>query len=149
MSLHGITTQKAKKVLTINSDTEVLQILEVNLKHANLEVFSAQSGEEALKKVHKEKPDIILLDPALPDIDGIELCQQLKEAESTHHIPVILIGAKNLRKGRIVKAINGADYSATESITDFKTNKVDENFIMELRQLADELQEHNDKVDSE
>ena len=36
--------------------------------------------------------------------------------------------------------INGADYSATESITDFKTNKVDENFIMELRQLADELQ---------
>ena len=44
--------------------------------------------------------------------------------------------------------INGADYSATESITDFKTNKVDENFIMELRQLADELQEHNDLVDS-
>lgn len=44
--------------------------------------------------------------------------------------------------------INGADYSATESITDFKTNKVDENFIMELRQLADELQEHNDKIDS-
>lgn len=60
------------------------------------------------------------------------------------------IGSAGGRPATIIElTINSADYSATESITDFKTNKVDENFIMELRQLADELQEHNDKLDSE
>tara|TARA_R100001244_G_scaffold5899_1_gene6997 strand:- start:444 stop:647 length:204 start_codon:yes stop_codon:yes gene_type:complete len=59
------------------------------------------------------------------------------------------IGSAGGRPASILElTVIGADYSATEDILNFKTDKVDENFIMELRQLADELQEHNDLVDS-
>ena len=59
------------------------------------------------------------------------------------------IGSSGGRPAIILElTVNGYDYRATEDILNFKTNKVDENFIMELRQLADELQEHNDLVDS-
>lgn len=109
-SFEGTTTQKAGKVLTVNSDHEVTHILEVNLTHANLEVISAQSGAEGLRKACTEKPDIILLDPALPDIDGIEICRQLKRSPKTSHIPVIFIGAKTPRKNRTVKDMEGADH---------------------------------------
>ena len=59
------------------------------------------------------------------------------------------IGSAGGRPAIILElTVNGHDYKATEDILNFKTNKVDEDFIMELRQLADELQEHNDLVDS-
>lgn len=59
------------------------------------------------------------------------------------------IGSFSGRAATIIElTINGADYSATEIITNFETNKVDENFILELRQLADAFQEHNDKIDN-
>ncbi len=105
MSLPRITTPKIGKVLTINRDLEITRILEVNLAHANLEVISADSGADALRKAHTEKPDVILLDPALPDMDGLEVCRRLKESQHSNHIPVILICAK---KGKY-KNITGMD----------------------------------------
>ncbi len=113
-NVHGITTQKAGKVLAVIGDPEVIRILEVNLTHANLEVVSTQDGAEALSKVNTEKPDIVIIDAALPDIDGSEICQQLKESPQTSHIPVILISAKNHRKSRTNKAVNGANHQITK-----------------------------------
>jgi diguanylate cyclase (GGDEF)-like protein len=104
------TAQKAGTVLVINSDPELLHILEVNLLHANLEVVSAQSGAEVLSKANAEKPDIIILDSILPDIDSTEVCQKLKDSPQTGHIPVIVIGTKNRGKGRAAKAVNGANH---------------------------------------
>jgi diguanylate cyclase (GGDEF)-like protein len=109
-----ITTQKVGKVLAINSDPEVLRILEVNLTHANLEVISAQNGAEALRRIDTEKPDVIILDPDLPDVDGIELCRQLKESPSTSHISTIIINSRTRRKNRTVKTGNGARHCITK-----------------------------------
>lgn len=59
------------------------------------------------------------------------------------------IGSSGGRPASILElTVIGYDYRATEDILDFKTNKVDEGFIMELRELANELQEHNDLVDN-
>ena len=99
MNLRRIAASKVKKVLIVNSDPEILNILEVNMKHANLEVLSARNGREALGKVNTDNPDVILIDNSLPDIEGVELCQKLR-TECTHHIPMILIGAKTQKKDR-------------------------------------------------
>jgi diguanylate cyclase (GGDEF)-like protein len=107
MNVRGATPPKAGKVLTINRDPEVIRILEVNLTHANLDVISADNGASALRKVHTEKPDVILLDPALPDMDGLEVCQRLKESQHSNHIPVILIGAKR-SKYKTIMAVDNA-----------------------------------------
>ncbi len=60
------------------------------------------------------------------------------------------IGSAGGRPASIIElTVKGTNIFFTEDVTEFKTNKVDENFIMELRQLADELQEHNELVDSQ
>lgn len=113
-SVHGISTRKAETILAVNSDPEVIRILEANLTHANLKVISAQSGAEALGKVYTDKPDIIIIDSDLPDIDGIEICQQLKESQHTSHIPVILISDKNQKKSATTKVLNDANHYITK-----------------------------------
>lgn len=112
--LRRTTTNRLGKVLAVNSDPEIAYILEVNFTHANFEVVTARNGREALNKIHREKPDIIVLDTALSDIDGIELCRKLKESEDTRHIPVILISAKTEGSNKMVKAMSSADNYITK-----------------------------------
>jgi diguanylate cyclase (GGDEF)-like protein len=94
MIVHGITAQKAGKVLIINSDPEIIKILEFNLGYANLEVVSALSGTEALKKIRAEKVDIIIIDPSLPDVDAGEICRKIKELPQTSNTPTIIISSR-------------------------------------------------------
>jgi diguanylate cyclase (GGDEF)-like protein len=104
MIVRGTTAQKTGKVLIINSDPEITRILEVNLAHANLEVVSAQSGAEALQRIYNDKSDIIILDPALPDMEYDEIRRQIKESPDNSDIPIILISAKSKIKNRATKA---------------------------------------------
>ena len=104
-------TQLKKRVMTVDADPEMLQILEVNLTHANLKVIPAGNGAEALLKASTERPDIIILDAALPDVESAEICQQLKESQQTSHIPIIIIGIESLSRESKAKVIGLADHS--------------------------------------
>lgn len=104
-------TQLKKRVMAVDADTEVIQILEVNLTYANLEVIPAGNGAEALLKASTEKPDIIILDAALTDLDSAEICLQLKESQQTSHIPIIIIGIESLNKEAKAKVMGLADHS--------------------------------------
>lgn len=101
MVVRGVTTRKAGKVLIINSDPEIIHILGMNLVHANLEIVSAQSGSEALTKIQNDNTDIIILDPALPDMEGAEIYRRITEVSQINHTPVIIISAKLPRIARI------------------------------------------------
>ncbi|OGO31587.1 MAG: hypothetical protein A2Z29_02865 [Chloroflexi bacterium RBG_16_56_11] len=103
-----ILSQGAGKVLDV-CDAELSDILRTNLTQANIEVISARKGAEALKKARAEKPDIILLDTTLPDIDGIEFSRQLKDSPVTCQIPVIIIGTEAPPKGRATRPDTGMD----------------------------------------
>jgi len=103
--------QLKKRVMTVDADPEMLQILEVNLTHANLKVIPAGNGAEALLKASTERPDIIILDAALPDMESAEICQQLKESQQTSHIPIIIIGIESLSRESKAKVIGLADHS--------------------------------------
>jgi response regulator RpfG family c-di-GMP phosphodiesterase len=113
-SLHRSTSDRVGKVLAVNSDPEIINILEANLAHADLEVISTRSGHKALDEVYKKKPDIIIIDSELPDIDGFELCQKLKDSEFTYHIPVILITDKAHGNKKIGELLNAVNYYITK-----------------------------------
>ncbi len=81
------------------------------LERENMLVSTALSGQECLDKVKAELPDVILLDVMMPGMDGIEVCQRLKQSEESKSIPVIIISARSSKEGRLAGLESGAvDY---------------------------------------
>jgi len=79
------------KVLAVDDSQENLRFIQALLSVAGYEVVTASNGEEALDKVEKESPDLVLLDATIPKIDGFRVCALLKSREETRLIPVILV----------------------------------------------------------
>ncbi len=82
-----------KKVLVIDDERALAELLQVNLELEGFVVSKAFSGIEGLNKLPTEKPDIIMLDVRMPGLDGFEICQRLKTDPVTKDIPVILVSA--------------------------------------------------------
>ena len=83
------------KILAVDDNPINLKLLTRTLINSNYQIFTADSGSRALTLARQEKPDLILLDVILPDIDGYEVCRNLQDNEETKSIPVIFLSAKN------------------------------------------------------
>jgi DNA-binding response OmpR family regulator len=79
------------KVLVIDDEEDLLDIVTIRLQAAGYQVISARSGQEGLEKTHGEKPDLILLDVMMPGIDGFELLRRFKDDPEAKFIPVIML----------------------------------------------------------
>jgi len=86
----------AKKILVVDDEPEVVEILESRVKSGGYEVITASDGAEGLRKAYEEKPDLILLDILMPKIDGFDMCASLKENPNSANIPIIIITAAGL-----------------------------------------------------
>jgi len=84
-----------KRVLVVDDDRVIQQLLEVNLELEGYEVVgTASDGREALDKIAKLKPDLVILDIMMPKMDGMAVCRHLKADPETAKIPVILLSAR-------------------------------------------------------
>lgn len=83
------------KILAVDDNPINLKLLSKALVNSNYQILTADSGQEAFKLAVSEKPDIILLDVMMPEMDGYEVCKKLREREDTRYIPVIFLSAKN------------------------------------------------------
>ncbi len=83
-----------KKILVVDDERPIVRLVQVNLEHAGYEVVAAYDGKEALQKVEQEKPDLIILDVMMPQMDGFEVMQRLQADPKTRDIPVIMLTAK-------------------------------------------------------
>ena len=83
------------KLLIVDDEPFNVDYLEQELEDSNYEIVSAVNGQDALDKVQRESPDLILLDIMMPVMDGFEVLTRLKANISTHDIPVIVISAQN------------------------------------------------------
>lgn len=98
-------------VLAVDDKPQNLQFLGKLLSDSGYEVGMAQDGQQALNFVRKNEPDLILLDIMMPDMDGYEVCEEIKKDFSLCHIPIIFLTAKTDSKD-IVKGfdVGGIDY---------------------------------------
>jgi DNA-binding response OmpR family regulator len=87
-------TENARRVVYIEDEPEMVDLVRLILRRKHFEVFGAGGGREGLDTVRKILPDVILLDLMMPDMDGWEVYQQLKADEATRAIPVIVVTAK-------------------------------------------------------
>ena len=83
------------RIVYIEDDPEMIELVSLILKRRGLEVIGAHGGRKGLETARQEKPDLILLDLMMPDLDGWDVYQQLKADSDTDHIPVIIITAKS------------------------------------------------------
>lgn len=98
-----------KKVLVVDDEKDIVDILKYNLERDNeFEVFTAKDGKEALE-LAENNPDLILLDIMMPELNGFEVCKQLKNNPATSKIPVIFLTAKENEIDEILGLEIGAD----------------------------------------
>jgi len=81
----------AKKILIIEDDKFLRELIAKKLQKEGYEISEAVDGEEGIKKVKEEKPDLVLLDLILPGIDGFEVLSRAKEDPALSQIPVIIL----------------------------------------------------------
>ncbi len=87
-------------VLIVDGDPEVLRALDEQIVEQGYRVLVARGGEEALKRVESESPDIIILDLELPDIEGSEVILRLKADSSTVRIPILVLTGAHLTRSK-------------------------------------------------
>ena len=92
------------KVLLAEDEPDVQLIARLSLKRAGLEVVTVGNGLEVLERVGEERPDAILLDWMMPDMDGFETCRRLKADPATRQIPVIFLTAK-VQEAEVARAL--------------------------------------------
>jgi len=83
-----------KKILVIDDEPEMVEMLKMRLEASGYIVISASNGRQGLEIAQKEKPDLILLDIMMPEIDGFGVLSRLKNNAETGLIPVIMLTAK-------------------------------------------------------
>lgn len=101
----------AKKILVVDDEKPITDIIKFNLNKEGFDVVTAFDGEEALAKFKSENPDLILLDLMLPKIDGLEVSRQIRKSSNT---PIIIISAKDDEIDKIIGLELGADDYVTK-----------------------------------
>ena len=98
------------KILLVDDEPQMVDLISYSLQAEDFEVITAYNGEEALRKVESESPDLVVLDIMLPGIDGFEVCRQIRSHTT---IPVLMLTAK---KGEI-DIISGLELGADDYVT--------------------------------
>ena len=94
------------KILIVDDEPPIIEVLSYNLKRANFQVVVAWDGEQALALARREQPDLIILDLMLPKLDGIEVCRILRRERD---VPIIMLTARDEEVDRVVGLELGAD----------------------------------------
>jgi two-component system, OmpR family, alkaline phosphatase synthesis response regulator PhoP len=100
---------KKNKILVIEDDDNIVELISYNLEKESFTVFTALSGEKGIKLAKDKLPDLILLDLMLPEIDGLEVCRELKSDVKTRDIPIIMVTAKGEESDVVSGLEMGAD----------------------------------------
>ena len=135
-----------EKILVVDDFVQNVELLEELLITADYDVSTAYDGEEALKKAHEEKPDLILLDIMMPKMDGYEVCEAFRNADDTKDIPIIFVTAKTEVKDWTHAIFNmGANSYITKPINSKKlVEKVKS--VLKMKHSRDELRKTREKL---
>ena len=126
------------KILVVDDEPEAVELVEFNLKQAGFDVVTAADGNEALKKAKAGAPALIVLDLMIPEVDGLEVCKQLRRDEATSAIPIIMLTAKAAEVDRVVGLELGADDYVTKPFSPRELNLRIKKLLERTRTKAEE-----------
>ncbi|MFH1846298.1 MAG: response regulator transcription factor [Candidatus Omnitrophota bacterium] len=97
------------QILIVEDEKDIVEMIEYNLHKEGYKTSSVFNGQDGVSLAEKQAPDLMILDLMLPDIDGFEVCKQIKQHEKTANIPIIMLTAKSQESDKIVGLELGAD----------------------------------------
>jgi two-component system alkaline phosphatase synthesis response regulator PhoP len=100
-------------VLAVDDERDLLDLMGIHLTRAGCEVITAASGRDALETIRLRRPDLVLLDLMLPDIDGFAICEILRRQAATASLPIVIVSAWNTDDSRHL----GLDLGALDFVT--------------------------------
>lgn len=106
-----------RKILVVDDNSELLELLRLGLKDAGFSVATAANGVEALHQARDIRPDLLVLDLVLPELDGFAVCEALKRDAETAAIPIIVITGLSSEFTRYAGLEAGADAYVTKPVT--------------------------------
>lgn len=142
-----------ERILIIDDELNIVELLKYNLEAVGYKVFYALTGKDGLDLSIQKKPDIILLDIMLPEMDGFDVCKEIKKNKDTENIAIIMLTAKSEEFDKILGLEIGADDYITKpfSIRELQARikavlrrnyKKDTNKIVSIGELTIDFNKH-------
>lgn len=103
-----------RKILVVDDEAVLVETIAYNLEQAGYQVTTAADGASALQAAHRETPDLIILDIMLPEMDGLEVCRQLRRESNTSTTPIMMLTARSDEIDKVVGLEVGADDYVTK-----------------------------------
>ena len=104
----------AKKILIIEDEKDIAELIRHYLEKDKFETLLALDGEKGLELIRRQNPDVVILDLMLPKIDGIEVCKRIRSDSKVSGVPIIMLTAKGDESDRIIGLELGADDYVTK-----------------------------------
>ena len=108
------------RILVVEDSPTQLKLTTAALQGQQHEILTAMDGEEALRKVLADKPDLVVLDVVMPKMDGFQVCRKMKASPEMQHIPVIMLTSKNQKADEFWGKKQGADMYLTKPFDEVK-----------------------------
>ncbi len=145
-----------EKILIIDDEEHIVELIKFNLLNAGYDVFTANDGIEAVKIAKAEKPNLLLLDLMLPGIDGFDVCKEIKRDNEMKKTSIIMLTAKGEELDKILGLELGADdyitkpFSVRELLARVKAvlrrtntfNEIEENDVYDSQNLRVDFERH-------
>ena len=133
---------KDKKILLVDDEQDILEILSYNLEKEGYKVFTANNGNEGIAKAKEIIPDLILLDVMMPEKDGIETCQEMRQIKELQKTLIVFLSARAEEFSQLA----GFDAGANDYIVKIIKPKVLISKVNALLQLSTQVSESQSKV---
>src|SRR5271163_1145912 len=103
-----------KRVLLIEDDRDIVELVRYNLEREGFQVAAATDGATGLAQLRKAPPDLLLLDLMLPKLSGLEICKEIRRDQSLNRLPILMLTARGEEADRVVGLEMGADDYVTK-----------------------------------
>ncbi|GHO71606.1 DNA-binding response regulator [Ktedonobacter sp. SOSP1-52] len=104
-------TERGARILLVDDDREIIRAIQRSLVALGYVVFTAGSGQEALHMVNNDRPDLIILDLGLPDMNGLEVCKKIRESSA---LPILVLSVREMERDKVQAFDLGADDYVTK-----------------------------------
>lgn len=142
----GVIEEKDVLILIVDDNPDNLEIISTRLQFRGYNVATAERGAEAIGIVHDRRPDLMLLDIMMPDMDGYEVARRIRATEDLAYIPIIFVTARDSTEDKVTGLDAGADDYLTKPIN-FPELEARVRSMLRIKRLQDQLEEKNRELE--